>query len=356
MMRQSVHDLTGESLDETYSINKDGQEYSLTLKNPDTNFAKIVDRTNNLYQEGRIKPIDVATLGISTFFGSEDKTVRNESQIRKRFSDDEYREFASNNLSYLDNTVAGNNSIRIKGNEKKIVDPIYEEVLAQATHAAFDKKLPIDIYKRENGELFISQTVKDKTVNKDGLVTQQAEYNTATIPANDVAKMTQFNNQISLLQKENTFKTLEDISGKVERMNFIGDNREQVEGLNRLYDKNNKGENTFRLLSAHKTARDMIFNPSVSQYMPPSHPIRIQFEDFVTNTQNYKLDFTKGVDSDYQVLIKDKDGNDIGSVPLHNNIPIETFEKAYSGTPQVFLSLYSKSRVDKYIQSLINGG
>ena len=139
-------------------------------------------------------------------------------------------------------------------------------------------------------------------------------------------------------------------------MNFIGDNREQVEGLNRLYDKNNKGENTFRLLSAHKTARDMIFNPSVSQYMPPSHPIRIQFEDFVTNTQNYKLDFTKGVDSDYQVLIKDKDGNDIGSVPLHNNIPIETFEKAYSGTPQVFLSLYSKSRVDKYIQSLINGG
>lgn len=354
MMRQSVHDLTGESLDETYDVKKDGGDYTLTLKNPDTNFAKIVGRTNELYQEGRIGIGEVFLSG----FGARDtdRTVRNESVIRDQFSSKNYREFAANNLSYLDNTVAGSNSIRIKGDEKKEVDIIYEEVLSHTSHAAFDKKLPIDIYKREDGSLFISQTIKEETTDKNGEIVQERQFTTAVIQANDVDKMANFNNQINILQKENTFRTLEDVSGKVERMNFIGDNREQVEGLNRLYDKSIPAENMFRQMSAYKTARDIIFNTDVNQYMPESHPVRVQFEDFVKNTQNYTLDFSKGVDSDYQVIIKDIEGNDVGNIPLNKNIPTEAFEKAYQGTPQIFLSLYSKSQVDKYMQSLIING
>lgn len=355
MMRQSVHDLTGESLDETYSVSKKDGDYVLTLRNEDTDFAKILTRTNSLYQEGR--NIGLPSI-IESGFGTidTDRTARNESAIRSKFDDDKYRQFAENNLTFLDKTVAGSNSIRIKGNEKKIVDPIYEEVLQYADNVTFNKKLPIDIYKREDGSLLISQVVQDETAISNDDAKAKQKIRRGIIQANDVKKMSKFNDQINLLQKENTFRTLEDVSGKVQRMNFIGDNREQVEGLNRLYDRNNKGENTFRLLSGHKTARDMIFNPSVDQYInatPQGQAIRSQFEDFVTNTQNYSLDFTQGIDSAYQVLIKDQDGNDVGSIPLNNNIPVETFEKAYQGTPQVFLSLYSKSQVDKYMNSLI---
>lgn len=351
MMRQSVHDLTGESLDETYSVVKDGNDYTLTLKNPKTNFAKVVKETNRLYQEGR----SIAGFNFISV-GDTDNTVRNESVLRKKFFEDEYNYFASNNLNYLETTVAGSNSIRIKGDEKKNVDPIYEEILQYADNVTFDKKLPIDVYKRDDGSLLISQTVQDETAISNDEAKANQKIRRGVIQANDVPKMTRFNNQITLLQKENTFRTLEDVSGKVDRMTFIGDNREQVEGLNRLYDKNNQGENTFRLLSAHKTARDIVFNPSVEPYIestPQGQAIKAQFEDFVKNTQNYNLEFTKGIDSPYQILIKKNDGTDIGSIPLNDNIPVETFEKAYMGSPQVFLALYSKSRVDKYIQSLI---
>lgn len=356
IVRQSAHDLTGESLDETYSISREGDQYKLDLKNPDTKFSKIVDRTNSLTDLGaRGSIIDAAieSVGIDI-----DRTAANESGIQSQFSNKNYRNFAENNLNLLDTSVSGSNSIRIKGNIKKIVDPIYEEVLQYSDNVTFDKRLPIDIYKRADGSLLISQVVQDETAidNEDAKAKQKIRR--GIVQANDVPKMTQFNDQITLLQKEGVFNTLENIDNKVTRMNFIGDNREQVEGLNRLYDRGNKGENTFRLLSGHKTARDMIFTPSVDPYLsqtPQGLAIRAQFEDFVTNTQNYNLDFTKGIDSDYQVLIKDKDGNDVGSIPLNNNIPVETFEKAYQGTPQVFLAMYSKSQVDKYMQSLING-
>ncbi len=134
--------------------------------------------------------------------------------------------------------------------------------------------------------------------------------------------------------------------------------QEQIEGLNRLYDRNDKKENMFRVLSGHKTARDVIFKPSNDKYInarPEGMAIRSQFEDFVTNTQDYKLDFTKGIDSDYQIIIKNKEDKQVGSVPLNNSISIETFEKAFQGTPQVFLAMYSKLQVDKYMQSIING-
>ena len=109
-------------------------------------------------------------------------------------------------------------------------------------------------------------------------------------------------------------------------------------------------------MAASKTARDIIFNPTVNQYMPANHPIRVQFEDFVKNTQNYNLDFTKGVDSDYQVLIKNQDGNEVGSIPINGDVSIEAFEKAYQGTPQVFLALYSQYEVKKYKDQLISNG
>lgn len=369
MMRQSVHDLTGESLDETYNVEKNGGDYKLSLKNPDTAFAAIITRTNELYEKGKmhstnltLNPIAVAANISRDVFSSAlglrdtDRTISNEGAALKHFTSKKYREFAENNLNDLDNTVVGSNSIRVKGDEKKEVDPIYEEVLAQAGHAAFDKKLPIDIYKKEDGSLFITQTTRERTTDKDGEVVQERQYITATIPANDVKKMHNFNNQVTLSQKENMFRTLEDISGTVNRINFIGDNREQVEGLNRLYDKNIPTENMFRKMSAYKTARDIIFNPStVGPYMTSQRgqEIRAQFEDFVTNTQNYTLDFTKGIASDYQVLIKDIEGNDIGSIPLNKDIPVESFEKAYQGTPQVFLSLYSQYQVKKHIDSII---
>ena len=355
IMRQSVHDLTGESLDETYSVKKDGTDYTLYLKDNKTDFAKIVERTNSLYQSGRGN--NIVERAMETVGFDIDRTVRNESSVRDLFSEKNYNDFAERNLTHLDKTVVGSNSIRIKGDNKKNVDPIYEEILQYADNATFDKRLPIDIYKRENGELFISQTVKQKLTDKNGEVTQEAQFIQATVQANDVKKMARFNNQISMLQKENSFRSLEDISGTVNKMAFIRDSREQVEGLNRLYDKNNKGENMFRLMSAEKTARDIIFNPSVTPYLnnPQGMKILSQFESFIRNTQDYTLDFTKGIDSDYQVLIKDTKGNDVGSIPLNNDIPVEVFEKAYQGTPQVFLALYSKAQVDKYMQSVING-
>ncbi len=55
------------------------------------------------------------------------------------------------------------------------------------------------------------------------------------------------------------------------------------------------------------------------------------------------------------VIIKNKEDKQVGSVPLNNSISIETFEKAFQGTPQVFLAMYSKLQVDKYMQSIING-
>lgn len=360
IMRQAAHDLTGEDLGQTYAVSKEGENYRLLLKNPSTNFNKIVNRTNELYQEGRISIGDIGSYGLTNVFGAidTDRTARNESTLRNLFSSDNYKEYVTENLRYIDNTVAGSNSIRIKGDSKKNVDPVYDEILQYVDNATFDKRLPIDIYKSENGELIVTQTVKQKTVNNKGKVAQQAEYIRGTIQANDVSKMKRFNNEINLIQSNNTFKSLEDVSGSITGFTFIGDNRSQVEGLNRLYDKNNKGENMFRLLSAEDTARDIIFNPSNSRYINSSTQgleIKQQFEDFVNNTQNYKLDFIKGVDSDYQVLIKDNDNNKIGSIPLNSNIPLDTFTKAYQGTPQVFLAMWTKSRVDKYIKSLING-
>lgn len=356
MMRQSVHDLTGESLDETYNVIKKDGKYILNLKNSSTNFSKIVGRTNQLYQDGRVKWYDAFIGAARGGFGlrDTDRTARNESSIRGLFEDDNYREFAENNLTYLDNTVAGSNSIRIKGNNKKIVDPIYEEILQYSDNVTFDKRLPIDIYKKENGELLITQIVQDETAVDNDEAKDKQKIRQGVIQANDVKKMSLFNNQITLLQKNNSFKTLEDISGKVNRINFIGDNRQQIEGLNRLYDRNIPTENMFRKMSAHKTARDIIFDSNTNQYMPTDHPIRAQFEDFVKNTQDYKLDFTKGIDSDYQVIITNKEGENIGSIPINKNIPIESFEKAYQGTPQVFLSLYSQYQVKKYKDQLIS--
>lgn len=353
MMRQAAHDLTGESLDETYTVSKNGNDYTLMLKNNTTNFSQIVNRTNELFQSGRA---DTPLRILKETFGSDiDRTIRNESSVRSLFESDRYREFAANNMKFLDNTVAGSNSIRILGDIKRQVDPIYQEVLQYVDNVTFDKRLPIDIYKREDGSLLVMQNVQDETAISNEEAEANRKTRTGVIQANDVKKMGRFNEQISLMQNESTFSNLENIDNKVNKMTFIGDNREQVEGLNRLYDRANKGENTFRLLSAHKTARDMIFSPSVDQYMSMDHPIRAQFEDFVRNTHNYNLEFTKGIDSDYQVLIKDVEGNDVGAIPLNRNIPVETFEKAYQGTPQVFLALYSKSRVDKYMQSLLNG-
>lgn len=356
MMRQSVHDLTGESLDETYSVSKDGQDYTLYLKNPETQFAGIVNRTNELYQSGRQQSI-VDTV-IETFGGDIDRTARNESVIRSKFDDDSYREFASNNLNYLDNTVAGSNSIRIKGNEKKLVDPVYEEILQYSNHSAFDKKLPIDVYRREDGSLFISQTTKERTTDKNGEVVQEQQFSTATIQANDVAKMNVFNDQITLLQKQNTFRTLEDVSGTVNRMNFIGDNDDQLDGLDRLYDKRIPKENEYRVLSTADDSRKYIFNDDVNRYMAFDNPIRLQFEDFVRNTQNYELSLKKGTLTDYKVVIRDKTKDEkngkVGEIPLDKDkVDINNFEKSFYGTPQVFLSLYSKAQVSKYMRSII---
>ena len=357
MMRQATHDLTGESLDETYNVVKKGQDYVLSLKNDTTQFSKILTRTNDLYQSGRQNSIaDVFLEGVGFDI---DRTVRNESSVRDLFSDKNYKQFAEENLDLLDKTVVGSNSIRIQGNIKKQVGPIYNEVLKHSTNITWDLTKPIDIYKKENGELLITQIVQDETALTNEEAKEKRKVRQGIIQANDVKKMTEFNNQVSLLQKDSSFSSLEDITENIDSMSFIGDNRKQIEGLNRLYDRNNKGENLFRLMSTEKTARDIIFNPSVDQYLNNSEEgfrIKAQFEDFVNNTENFKLNFTKGVDSDYQVIIKNKEDNStVGTIPLNNNIPVETFEKAYMGSPQVFLSLYSKSRVDKYIQSLING-
>jgi len=353
IMRQSVHDLTRESLEETYDVVKEGEDYKLKLKSNQTDFYKVIKRTNDLYQSGTASNI-IEAVGEGLGFDI-DRTVRNESSLRSLFSDKNYQEFAERNLTFLDKTVVGSNSIRIKGDNKKKVDPIYEEILQYVDNATFDKRLPIDIYKRDNGEIFVSQIVKQKLTDKNGEVTQEAQFIQGTIQANDVDKMKLFNDQITLLQKENTFRTLEDISGKVEKMTFIRDNRDQVEGLNRLYSNytTNRGENMFRLMSAEKTARKSIFTNDVDQYLPQDHPIRFQFEDFVRNTQDYNLDFTKGIDSPYQIIINNSEGKSIGSIPINDNVPVDILEKVYRGTPQALLALYTKGEVDKYMKKII---
>lgn len=352
MIRQASHDLTSETLEQSYNITKQGDEYHLKLKNPNTKFAKIVTKTNDLQTSGSL-------LARSNFLKpwDTDRTVANESSLKSLFSEDNYRKFASQRISNYDNTVASSNSIRVQGNEKKEVDPVYQDLLKYGSNTDLDKTAPVDMYKLNDGRVYYKQ-VKDKGVTNKGIFGNQKNVREGYIEANDVKKMTNFNRIITMNQKEHVFRTLEDISGKTERLNFIGNNREQVEGLNRLYNRNNPAENTFRLLSTEKTARDMIFDQNTLPYLRTAEgaAIKAQFEDFVKNTQNYKLNFTKGVDSDYQVIIENTKGEEIGSIPLDKRIDIETFEKAYQGTPQVFLSLYSQHQVKKYKDSIISNG
>jgi hypothetical protein len=348
VMRQSAHDLTGESLDETYEIKKEGGNYRLSLKNPKTEFSKIISKTNTLYQSAKGK--------IELPFIDTDRTARNESAIADLYDEDSYRKFASERLTDLDNTVAGNNAIRIQGDQKYNIGPEYQEILKYSSNTTFDKKYPIDTYKMPDGRIYITQTVNDETAINNEEATAKAITRSGFIQANDVPKMTVFNSRIKMTEKEGTLQTLEGAAGKINKMNFIGNNREQVEGLNRLYNKGVPAEDMFRKMAASKTARDIIFNPTVNQYMPANHPIRVQFEDFVKNTQNYNLDFTKGIDSDYQVLINNQDGKEVGSIPINGDVSIEAFEKAYQGTPQVFLALYSQYEVKKYKDQLISNG
>jgi low affinity Fe/Cu permease len=351
MMRQSVHDLTSESLEETYSVKKKDGTYTLNLKNPKTKFAGIVNKTNDLYQGGRsfknfLNPFDT------------DRTTRNESSLGGEFSEENYIEFASERINAYDKTTASSNSIRVQGNEdKKIVDPIIQDILKYGSNTDIDKTRPVDIFTLEDNRVYYRQA-KDENMKSKGIFSKVKDVTEGYIEANDVKKMTNFNKQITMSQKENVYRTLDEVAGKVEKMSFIGNNREQVEGLNRLYDRNSAVENPFRLMSSGVDARNMIFNSSVTPYMGGAQgmAIKAQFEDFVRNTQNYKLDLSKGIDSDYQVIIENKEGDEIGTIPLGKNIDVETFEKAYQGTPQVFLAMYSQYQVKKYMDSIMTNG
>jgi len=352
MMRQSAHDLTSESLEESYSVKKEKGVYKLNLKNSKTKFAEIVKQTNGLSQEGR----SISNLNFLNPFDT-DKTVRNQGSLRDMFSDDKYREFASERISNFDNTVASSNAIRIQGDEKKNIDPIYQDIFRYGSNTDLDKTRPVDMFKLEDGRIYYRQ-VKDENMKSKGIFSKVKDLTEGYVEANDVKKMTNFNKQITTNQKANVYRTLDEVAGKVDKMSFIGNNREQVEGLNRLYDRNSAVENPFRLMSSDVTARNMIFNPSVTPYMGGAQgmAIKAQFEDFVRNTQNYKLDFSKGIDSDYQVIIEDKEGDQVGVIPLGKGIDVETFEKAYQGTPQVFLAMYSQYQVKKYMDSIMTNG
>jgi hypothetical protein len=308
MMRQSVHDLTSETLEETYSVKKEDGTYKLNLKNPKTKFAGIVNKTNDLYQGGRsfknfLNPFDT------------DKTTRNESSLGGEFSEANYTKFASERINAYDKTTASSNSIRIQGDEKKNIDPIFQDLFRYGSNTDLDKTRPVDMFPLEDGRVYYRQ-IADEGMKSKGIFSKAKNVTEGWVEANDVKKMTNFNKQITMNQKANVYRTLDEVAGKVEKMSFIGNNREQVEGLNRLYDRNSQVENPFRLMSSDATARDMIFNSSVAPYMNSGKGVAIkaQFEDFVRNTQNYKLDFSKGIDSDYQVIIENKEGDQIGSI------------------------------------------
>ena len=352
MLRQSAHDLTSESLEESYSVKKEDGVYKLNLKNPKTKFAEIVKQTNLLNTKG----MEYARLNfINT--SDTDRTVRNESSLKELFTEDNYRKFASERINNFDNTVASSNAIRIQGDEKKNIDPIYQDLFRYGSNTDLDKTRPVDMFKLDDGRVYYRQ-VKDEGMKSKGIFSKAKNVTEGWVEANDVKKMSNFNNQITMNQKENVYRNLEDVGGKVEKMSFIGNNREQIEGLNRLYDRNSTVENPFRIMSSDVDARNMIFNSSVAPYMNSGQgmAIKAQFEDFVRNTQNYKLNFSKGVDSDYQVIIEGKEGEEIGSIPLGKNIDVETFEKAYQGTPQVFLAMYSQYQVKKYMDSIMTNG
>jgi hypothetical protein len=352
MLRQSAHDLTSESLEESYSVKKEDGVYKLNLKNSKTKFAEIIKQTNLLNTKG----MDFARLNFLNTSDT-DRTVRNESSLKELFTEDKYREFASERISNFDNTVASSNAIRIQGDEKKNIDPIYQDIFRYGSNTDLDKTRPVDMFKLEDGRIYYRQ-VKDENMKSKGIFSKVKDVTEGYVEANDVKKMTNFNKQITTNQKANVYRTLDEVAGKVEKMSFIGNNREQIEGLNRLYDRNSSVENPFRIMSSDVDARNMIFNSSVTPYMGSAQgmAIKAQFEDFVRNTQNYKLDLSKGIDSDYQVRIENKEGDEIGTIPLGKNIDIETFEKAYQGTPQVFLAMYSQYQVKKYMDSIMTNG
>lgn len=371
-MKQASLDITGDSLDKTYNIEKIDNEYVLTLKSPTSNFAKIVSATNNLYLQGEVTkrlkgllptPVQAvrgvlgvrsAITGEGSFFSS-DKTARNESNIKGKFDSDEFKMYLENNSELISRQTYGSNMIRLTPENSA-----YQDVMRYYKGTKLNDKEDIDVIRDpKTNRLIVRQTKEGtRTFIDNVLDTDKMKYSEGVIEAADIPKMGNFNSQISMLDRERTFSNLSNIKVGFNDMSFIDENptaedTPMVDGLDKLF--TSPQEQKFKYLATADNAREVVLNPNNLRYLNRDERgsnIITQFEDFIENTQDYTIDFIKGVRTPYRVVISNKDNKKVGEIPIDNSFDYNTISKVYRGTPQVFLAMYSQKQIMDYMKSI----
>ncbi len=368
IMRKASEDISGENLEDTYNIEKTDIGYKLTPKGSNTSFGDVVKRTESNRESGGLTLGTFASETIWSGFGLKDtdRTAENESKISKNFSQERYDEFYTKKLNEEFTTVAGDNLVRIKGAEKKEdLDLIRSEIDANTDkNNPFDSKLDVDVYKLPQGGYLVYQTQKYYTevTDKDGKVSQEEKSRTvtATINPTQIPKMPNFSQYIETEDAKFTVESLADLRSSVKDIRFIGGdtnvsddiNEKQIEGLNRLLNRENQDENKFRLMASKTKSKEILFSRENEQYLnlnpQVAKSIKDEFDDFQKNTHNYSLSISKDINEGYNVNILNKEGKPIGNVPLVENVPVDIFKKVYYGAPSAFLSLYTHKRINEY--------
>ena len=366
IMRQSSEDITDEPLESTYNIKKSGSKYILELRNPESKFAKVVDRTSQNTDMGAVQSIP--ELFIGAFGQIPDKTAMNDFSIRNKFEEKAYDRFIEEQLGKDITTLGSNNRVRILGAPKmEAMNPIAKEVTQYTDIGnALDFKKSFDIIKNGDGTLTIFQ-VKDvestkvegsKDGKKDG-TSNKMDFIQTTVNPTDLQNMPNFTKYIETQDVKETFETLSDLSSEVNDIVYIKDTKEQNEGLNRLFDRNNEAENRFRLMAHETKAREVLFNPSnmtvLNKAPQAGQKIVDEFNDFQKNTQNYSIALKEDINGDFDVVVSNKEnGTEIGRVPFDRNTPLETLKKAYYGAPSTFLTMLTQRRIIQ-LNSKLNG-
>ena len=372
IMRQSSEDITDEPLEATYAIKKQGSDYTLELRNPDSSFAKVVNATTQNTEAGSVSPfmqsLTVMTGGLASLAMSSDQTAMNDSSIRNKFEEKTYNRFIEEKLGKDITTLGSNNRVRILGAPKmEAMNPIAKEVTQYTDIGnALDFKKSFDIIKNGDGTLTIFQ-VKDvestkvdgsKDGKKDG-TSNKMDFIQTTVNPTDLQNMPNFTKYIETQDVKETFETLSDLSSEVNDIVYIKDTKEQNEGLNRLFDRNNEAENRFRLMAHETKAREVLFNPSnmtvLNKAPQAGQKIVDEFNDFQKNTQNYSIALKEDINGDFDVVVSNKEnGTEIGRVPFDRNTPLETLKKAYYGAPSTFLTMLTQRRIIQ-LNSQLNG-
>lgn len=359
IFKKSMQLLTGENLEDVYEVekvdNRGEGKIQLTLKNNNSTFAKIAQRTQDNWR-----------IGAGDFPNwRPDKTIRNESSIGKLFSEQRYNEEYERSLGQSFATLPGNNVVRIQGAEKKEnLDPVFMDILRHSSNIDVDWKKPIDLYKNEDGSITVYQMFKNRVKTSDGEQVVDQAQSVGVISANDVPKMGYLMQAISMESDNHAVSSLAELNPKIDNISYIQDSvgepseyqRKNIEGLNRLYNKNDPKENVLRNLSTATKSEEMIFTPQIKGFLiqdKEGQEIISMFKDMTQNTSNYSINMLQGMDGNYNISIDTKKGTHVGSIPISEHMSTGLIKKALNGTPQVFLSLYIKKRVDDFIKTKV---